>query len=169
MPFTLKRICCDPTDCLSHCTRICSDPTDCLSRCITKALHIKRLGYPVDLLMKAFRAVCQLERSTLLIRKDKNHGTKTRELMPLFGITTFRPSCKVYNHTLRKNWELLGINNSLIEKELYGIIQARLDRHTQTGITAPKSKSTSSRCKTRHCLYCLALDKSGMIILPGLM
>lgn len=85
--------------------RICSDNEDFLERCIEKALHMKRRGYPVELLRNAFASACKIERRDLLSKRNKTSDTTKDTLV---GITTFHPSCSAFADTIRENWPILG-------------------------------------------------------------
>lgn len=154
--------------------RICSEDVDFVSHSVTKALHMKRRGYPLELLTSAFEAVCQLDRSTLLKRNKKGRPEDLGpDNGPMVGITTFHPSCKVFNRALRDNWNILGrsvTTESLSQKQLLvayrrpknlgdTLIRAKLSTSSDPGTRVPKS-----RCITRDCRYCKVLDKTGTII-----
>lgn len=153
--------------------RICSDNNDFLNRCIEKALHMKRRGYPVELLHSAFASACGINRRDLLVKRKRVTDNTPDNLV---GVTTFHPSCRAFADTIKENWPILGRSTTteglsasrLIiayrRPENLGDILIRaklppLDRMPKR----PKHTHKSTRCTTR-CAYCLKLDRSGKIV-----
>lgn len=153
--------------------RICSDENIFLQRCVEKALHMKRCGYPVDLLCKAFELAAKIERSNLLSRATRTSDKKDDTVV---GVTTYHPTCKVFAKSLRKNWQILGrsaTTDPLFELRLIiayrrpdnlgdTLIWAKLPPVTTQQLSA-RRESVRQRCTTRRCNYCFALDQTGKI------
>lgn len=153
--------------------RICSEESDFLKRCAQKALHMKRRGYPTELLVQAFSSACRVSRNDLLTKKSR---VEEDAPIPIIGVTTFHPTCRAFSRCIRENWPVLGrstttdglFNSRLIvayrRPENLGdlLIRAKLP---QLG-SKPRPSSVpngSARCTTRCCTHCLRLDRSGRI------
>lgn len=90
--------------------QICSDDEDFFSHVVIKALHMKRRGYPIDLLTTAFKSVCLNGRAPLLKRRNTTNAVKEKKNRDdkIVAITTYHPSCRLFSRTLRMNWDLFG-------------------------------------------------------------
>lgn len=152
---------------------ICSEETDFLKRCVEKALHMKRRGYPIQLLIDSFSSTCSVNRDDLLAKKSP---IQEPSVLPLIGVTSFHPRCRAFSKCIRENWPILG--RSTTTEALYNsrlivayripenlgdlLIRAKLlpQKREAGRYTYPHK---SPRCTTVRCPHCLRLDRTGRI------
>ena len=91
--------------------RICTYNTDFDKNIIELCKHFLRRKYPLELLLQAALLARGLNRQDLLARTDKVENDEEQ----VFLITTYHPHNQFVPDTVRKNWEILGRNQTTEE------------------------------------------------------
>lgn len=151
--------------------RICSNIKDFDKHCLTKALHFKRRAYPVKVIISAFKRARQMDRNALVFPAPADH--KPPDTPKVIAVTQYHPTCRVFEDSTRRNWDLLGRSTTtryLFEHKLIvaykrpknlgeGLIRARLPQLRR--VSGPAIARPS--CTTKNCRYCPIINKTGRI------
>ena len=151
--------------------RICSRDTDFVRHSITKAQHLRRRGYPEDIISQAFKKAWKRERHSLLFPDT----TRDREEELNILVTSYNPGFNGLQKIVQDNWDILG--HSCSTRELHNkkvitayrrpknlrdiLVRARLPRPRDK----PKNLTGGpcNPCNTKSCRYCPRLNKSGRV------
>ena len=160
--------------------RICSNTSDFLRHSILLKSYFLDRGYPYDLLEDAFIRTLTQNRHTLLFPPPTSptptpNPTPSDNKDPLFAITTYHPSCTIFQDTLQENWHLLGAPSTqqlYATKVTFGkrraknlrdhLVRAQLKSDPDDPYSLPTS-TPRSHCQASNCPYCPILDTSGTI------
>ena len=149
--------------------RICSEDRAFILHSIEKAKHLKRRGYPVEVITKAFEKAWGTKRHEVLNKPS----THKNEQDPNILVPTYSPGFDGLRKLVNQNWDILGRSCSTRRLFEGGTLTAYRrpknlkDLLVRAKLPSEKPNNTGTSpcnpCTTKSCRYCPRLNKSGRI------